>query len=130
LLLHALAKKTYHKVLTIAHKVDPRHGKRPLPSDEPEEKEEDHTFPVYSARSQQDMDVMVSALAQVIGSSHNSSAQVQENPLTSTQSSTENDQTQPAVQDQGIMHIYNNFWKFPKFFLSYPKSPGNNIYGS
>lgn len=94
-------KKTYHKVLTIAHKVDPRHGKRPLPSDEPEEKEEDHTFPVYSARSQQDMDVMVSALAQVIGSSHNSSAQVQENPLTSTQSSTENDQTQPAVQDQG-----------------------------
>ncbi|KAJ6977898.1 hypothetical protein NC653_029711 [Populus alba x Populus x berolinensis] len=47
------------------------------------------------------MDVMVSALAQVIGSSHNNSAQVHENPLTSTQSSTENDQTQPAVQDQG-----------------------------
>ncbi|KAJ6889068.1 hypothetical protein NC652_030002 [Populus alba x Populus x berolinensis] len=46
------------------------------------------------------MDVMVSALAQVIGSSHNNSAQVHENPLTSTQSSTENDQTQPAVQDQ------------------------------
>lgn len=86
--------------------MDRRHGKRPLPSDEPEEKEEDHTFPVYSARSQQDMDVMVSALAQVIGSSHNNSAQVHENPLTSTQSSTENDQTQPAVQDQGIYHAH------------------------
>ncbi|CAK7336838.1 unnamed protein product [Dovyalis caffra] len=47
------------------------------------------------------MDAMVSALTQVIGSSHNNSAQVHESPLTTTQSSTENDQTQPAVQDQG-----------------------------
>ncbi|KAF9671787.1 hypothetical protein SADUNF_Sadunf12G0084900 [Salix dunnii] len=48
------------------------------------------------------MDVMVSALAQVIGSSHNNSAdQVHENPVTSTQSSTENDQTPPVVQNQG-----------------------------
>ncbi|KAJ6887517.1 hypothetical protein NC652_028697 [Populus alba x Populus x berolinensis] len=59
-------KKQYNKVLSIAHKVDRRTwGREPLPSDaKPEEKEEDHTFPVYSARSQQDMDVMVSALAQ------------------------------------------------------------------
>ncbi|KAG5223644.1 ethylene-responsive transcription factor [Salix suchowensis] len=48
------------------------------------------------------MDVMVSALSQVIGSSHSNPAQVHENPVTSTQSSTENDhQTQPVVQDQG-----------------------------
>lgn len=82
--------------------MDRRYGKRALPCDEPEEKEEDHSFPVYSARSQLDMDVMVSALSQVIGSSHSNPAQVHENPVTSTQSSTENDhQTQPVVQDQG-----------------------------
>ena len=100
--------------------MDRRYGKRALPCDEPEEKEEDHSFPVYSARSQLDMDVMVSALAQVIGSSHNNSAdQVHENPVTSTQSSTENDQTQPVVQEQGIMHIHNIFINSPNS-LSYP----------
>ncbi|PON97477.1 AP2/ERF transcription factor [Trema orientale] len=48
------------------------HGnKRPFPSDESEEKEDqDSIFPIYSARSQQDMSAMVSALARVIGSNH------------------------------------------------------------
>lgn len=47
-----------------------RHGKRPLPSNEEEEEEAGGAaFPVYSARSQHDMSVMVSALSQVISSS-------------------------------------------------------------
>ncbi|PON67211.1 AP2/ERF transcription factor [Parasponia andersonii] len=48
------------------------HGnKRPFPSDESEEKEDqDPIFPIYSARSQQDMSAMVSALARVIGSNY------------------------------------------------------------
>ncbi|KAJ4838400.1 hypothetical protein Tsubulata_017430, partial [Turnera subulata] len=83
------------------HKVDRRHGKRPLPSDE-EEKEEDHIFPIYSARSQQDMNAMVSALAQVIGNrSNDPNHQVQQNPSITPQSNIEVlDQPQP-IQDQG-----------------------------
>ncbi|PIM99095.1 hypothetical protein CDL12_28414 [Handroanthus impetiginosus] len=48
------------------------HGKRPHSSNEPEDKE-DHNmddpvfFPVYSARSQQDMSAMVTVLSQVLG---------------------------------------------------------------
>lgn len=51
-----------------------RHGKRGLASNESEEKDEEYNtniFPVYSARSQQDMSAMVSVLSQVIGSSNN-----------------------------------------------------------
>ncbi|KAK4436756.1 Ethylene-responsive transcription factor [Sesamum alatum] len=55
--------------------VDPRHGKRPFSSYESEEKEDaaDRTeeqplfFPIYSARSQQDMSAMVAVLSQVLG---------------------------------------------------------------
>ncbi|KAF5743646.1 ethylene-responsive transcription factor [Tripterygium wilfordii] len=86
--------------------VDRRYGKRPLPSDESEEKEEDHIFPVYSARSQQDMTAMVSALAQVIGSSHgnpdNDQVHGNTNPLVLSQSSnTEEENLPQPVQDQG-----------------------------
>ncbi|CAM8977754.1 unnamed protein product [Rhodiola kirilowii] len=62
-----------------------RHGKRPFQSDEAEEKkeemsgEEDALFPMYTARSQQDMSVMVSALSRVIG---NSSSDDHTQPLT------------------------------------------------
>lgn len=47
-----------------------RHGKRALGSEEKDddhEFERDSIFPVYSARSQEDMSAMVSALSQVIG---------------------------------------------------------------
>lgn len=49
--------------------MDPNHGKRSGGSEEAQEKEEEHLFPIYSDRSQQDMSAMVSALAQVIGAS-------------------------------------------------------------
>ena len=78
--------------------MDPRHGKRPLlSSSDADESEENYKrrddeyhpryhyqqgggddshldFPVYSARSQDDMSAMVSALAQVIGNSSNVAA--------------------------------------------------------
>ncbi|XP_057465476.1 ethylene-responsive transcription factor ERF114-like [Actinidia eriantha] len=48
------------------------HGKRPLPSDELEKKEEEETiFSLYSARSKHDMTAMVSALTQVITNTTN-----------------------------------------------------------
>ncbi|GLT83893.1 hypothetical protein SLE2022_021580 [Rubroshorea leprosula] len=87
-------------------KVDRRHGKRPLPSDEPEKKEEDHIFPIYSAQSQQDMSVMVAALTQVIGnSSNNDPLQLDENQL-SLSSNSEQHQSQPS-QDQGNVRRRN-----------------------
>lgn len=53
-------------------KMDPRfYGNMPFGGDEPEEDE--NLFPFYSARSQHDMSVMVSALSQVIGNQENSS---------------------------------------------------------
>lgn len=42
--------------------------------DEEEDDDQMNVFPVYSARSQQDMSAMVSALSQVIGSSSSSSS--------------------------------------------------------
>lgn len=57
-----------HQLYTVDHR---RHGKRPHPSDEKAEEEEEEMkleFPVYSARSQEDMSAMVLALSQVIGS--------------------------------------------------------------
>lgn len=51
-------------------KVDRRHGKRPLPPNEPEEKEEERVFSRYTAaRADQDASAVVSALAHVISSS-------------------------------------------------------------
>lgn len=51
--------------------MDRRHGKRPLPPDEPEEKEGDqHVWSQYtSVRADQDASAMVSALSRVISSS-------------------------------------------------------------
>lgn len=52
-----------------------RHGKRALVPERSEDQDDDHElerdsiFPVYSARSQEDMSAMVSALSQVIGAS-------------------------------------------------------------
>lgn len=62
-------------------------------------------FPVYSARSQQDMSAMVSALAQVISNTDQNPVQVHGNPIITSQSGTirEQHQSQPAV-DQGIVH--------------------------
>ncbi|VVA19302.1 PREDICTED: ethylene-responsive mRNAion [Prunus dulcis] len=86
------------------HKVDRKHGKRPLPSDESEAKEEDQIFPVYSSRSQQDTSVMISALAQVIGNTDQTPLQqVQGNPLITSQSSPAESRSQPALQDRGNM---------------------------
>lgn len=99
-------------------KVDRRaHGKRPFPSDhnESEEKEaaapsEDHLlFPVYSARSQQDMSAMVSVLSRVIGGNehmvdHRQSHRLQMhgNPSITTDSGMAgHDQSQPLQDDQG-----------------------------
>lgn len=90
--------------------MDPRHGKRALPSDESQEKEEDLIFPVYSARSQQDNSAMVSALAQVIGSTETDPLhQFNQNPLTTSQfNATQQDQSQPAPQDQGILNTHTH----------------------
>ena len=74
-----------------------KHGKRALPCDESKEKEEEQIFPVYSARSQQDMNAMVSALSQVIGSTQNNPLQLYQNPLTISQSNTS---TQQPDHDQ------------------------------
>lgn len=46
-----------------------RHGKRALVPESSEDQDDDSIFPVYSARSQEDMSAMVSALSQVIGAS-------------------------------------------------------------
>lgn len=46
-----------------------RHGKRALVPERSEDQDDDSIFPVYSARSQEDMSAMVSALSQVIGAS-------------------------------------------------------------
>ncbi|XP_059638825.1 ethylene-responsive transcription factor ERF114-like [Cornus florida] len=101
--------------MDICHKVDlNRHGKRPLPSDdssekkeEEEEEEKNNIFPVYSARSQQDMSAMVSALTQVIGNTDknllhdmpagNSVAVGMAQPGATVPP----DQSQPNIQDQG-----------------------------
>nr|QNI23898.1 AP2/ERF transcription factor [Camptotheca acuminata] len=79
------------------------HGKRPLPSDESKEKEEEHIFPVYSARSQHDLSAMVSALTQVLGNSEKDPPDGPANSLairTSESGTTLTDQSQP-IQDQG-----------------------------
>lgn len=91
-------------------------GKRPFPSDhhDSEEKEaaEDHLlFPVYSARSQQDMSAIVSALSRVMGSNDHMVGQHQSHPLqmhgnpsiTTNNSgmALQHHQSQPLQEDQG-----------------------------
>ena len=83
--------------------MDPRvYEKMPFGGDEPEEKEEaeedENLFPVFSARSQHDMRVMVSALTQVIGNQQSIS---QDSPSVYNPQ----DPSQPVApshQDQGI----------------------------
>ncbi|KAK4735795.1 hypothetical protein R3W88_010056 [Solanum pinnatisectum] len=77
-------------------------------NNEREEKDTSNIFPIYSsARSQQDMSAMVSALSQVIGNSSTSSAAdssvdaVHVNPLTLIPQSTQQNQSQSSIQDQG-----------------------------
>ncbi|CAK9177502.1 unnamed protein product [Ilex paraguariensis] len=92
--------KAYHKVAE-AYTVDRRHGKRPLPSNESEEKKEEPIFPVYSARSQQDLSAVVSALSQVIGNNNNNPGSVPGNSLVIPQSGTAEQSRSQSVQDQG-----------------------------
>ncbi|XWS47740.1 hypothetical protein CRYUN_Cryun13aG0010900 [Craigia yunnanensis] len=89
------------------YEVDRRQGKRPLPSDhESEEKEKekeeaaDRFFPVYSARSQQDMNTMVQALTQVIGNNNNPLLQLHDHQNQSDTADQNQSQHQQA-QDQG-----------------------------
>ncbi|KAA3460541.1 ethylene-responsive transcription factor ERF115-like protein [Gossypium australe] len=101
-------------------KVDRRQGKRPFQySDHESEAKEgtagaeevdvDPIFPIYSARSQQDMNAMVQALAQVIGN-NNSNPLLQlhddQHPNPTAQQNQSHHQ-QPQPQDQGMHnHIY------------------------
>lgn len=97
--------------------MDRNHGKRTVPSEETQEKEDDHFFPIYSHRSQQDMSAMVSALAQVIGASPNA----YQHPPSSDQSQyassqQNNEQSQPS-QNQG-MHVHTSYIDVIVNFLS------------
>ncbi|XP_059638830.1 ethylene-responsive transcription factor ERF114-like [Cornus florida] len=85
-----------------------RHGKRPLSSDDSSEKKEEeeelnNIFPVYSARSQQDMSAMVSALTQVI---RNTDAPAPGSSLAISMpqpgATVPPHQSQPNIHDQGI----------------------------
>lgn len=110
--LHDLAKQYTSQGIIEKEKVDRKHGKRPLPSNEEEEKEADHIFPIFSSRSQQDMSAMVSALTQVISNRDQNPVQVHGNPLNISQSSagtTETDQSQPTI-DQGMKNINDKFF--------------------
>ncbi|XP_010546103.2 PREDICTED: ethylene-responsive transcription factor ERF114 [Tarenaya hassleriana] len=94
------------KIWKILAKVDPRNqGKRPFRSDESEKEgaeDDENVFPVFSARSQHDMRVMVSALTQVIGSNHTNQRN-SVNPNDQASVYDPQDQSQPVApsQDQG-----------------------------
>lgn len=82
--------------------------KRSGSNNEREEKDTSNIFPIYSStRSQQDMSAMVSALSQVIGNSSSSAGgdssvdAVHVNPLTLIPQSTQQNQSQSSIQDQG-----------------------------
>lgn len=83
--------------------MDRKHGKRPLPSNEEEEKAAEDQFPIYSARSQQDMSAMVSALSQVISNrDHDPLLDHHQLHGTSHPATTEQHQSsQPTSLDQG-----------------------------
>lgn len=78
-------------------------GKMSFGGDEPEEKEEaeedENLFPVFSARSQHDMRVMVSALTQVIGNQQTNS---HESPSVYNPQDSSQPVLAPTHQDQGI----------------------------
>ncbi|KAL1814540.1 hypothetical protein ACET3Z_017114 [Daucus carota] len=82
-----------------------RHGKRALVRDGSEEKDEDHEserdsiFPVYSARSQEDMSAMVSALSQVIGASSGGQFYPSEAVSAYTEATQQIQSSQPARND-------------------------------
>ena len=102
--------------------MDRRQGKRPLSSDhESEEKEEaaDHFFPVYSARSQQDMNTMVQALTQVIGNNNNNPLLQLHDHQTQSDTADQNQSKLPQAQDQGIYtHFFGLFLLFYHLDLS------------
>ncbi|KAL1203829.1 Ethylene-responsive transcription factor [Cardamine amara subsp. amara] len=85
------------------------YGKWPFGGDESEEKEEaeedDNIFPVFSARSQHDMRVMVSALTQVIGNqqstSHDDNMRSLDNHPSVYNPQDRNQQVAPTHEDQG-----------------------------
>ncbi|CAE6253859.1 unnamed protein product [Arabidopsis arenosa] len=78
------------------------YGKGPFGGDESEGKEEDENlFPVFSARSQHDMRVMVSALTQVIGSNSNDNMSSIDNYPSVYNPQDPNQQVAPTHQDQG-----------------------------
>lgn len=84
------------------------------PSNESEEKEDESLFPVFSARSQHDMRVMVSALTQVIGNqqsnSHDNMSSIDNHPsVYNPQDPIQ--QVAPTHQDQGI-HIHAHVFVF------------------
>ena len=114
--------------------MDPiRHGKRPLPSDEPEKKEEEENiFSCYSARSQHDMTAMVSALTQVITNTTNHDKTttppddlLPHNPLALARSSAPEPSPSQPGQDQGNNIHVIHYLMFDKqevlelFFLFY-----------
>ncbi|KAF8087618.1 hypothetical protein N665_0574s0005 [Sinapis alba] len=77
--------------------MDPRfYGNIPFGGDEPEEDE--NLFPVYSARSQHDMRVMVSALSQVIGNQPTNS---HDSPSVYNPQDPSDQPVAPTHQDQG-----------------------------
>lgn len=80
--------------------VDGRHGKRPLPSNESADEDED-PFPNYSAQSQHDMSAIVSALSQVMGNTDTNLASLPGNPSTLSDSSNAEEQIQPQPVQQG-----------------------------
>lgn len=81
--------------------MDPRfYGNIPFGGDEPEEDE--NLFPVYSARSQHDMRVMVSALSQVIGNQPTNS---HDSPSVYNPQDPSDQPVAPTHQDQG-RYIY------------------------
>lgn len=80
--------------------MDRDHGKRSGDWEEEKEKEEEEEhlmFPIYSDRSQQDMSVMVSALAQVIGASPNT--------LSYNQHDMSHTTSQPNISQQSLQSI-------------------------
>ena len=91
-----------------------RHGKRALVRDGSEEKDEDHEserdsiFPVYSARSQEDMSAMVSALSQVIGASSGGQFYPSEAVSAYTEATQQIQSSQPARNDDQQGVVFNS----------------------
>lgn len=82
-----------------------RHGKKTART---EEEEEDDTFPVYSTQSQEDMNAMVSALSQVMGSDETDSTN-NHGDMSYSSSVTPN-QPPPNIQQSPGHHILSLFY--------------------